>query len=215
MSAPNRRTIIQLLALFLLLAALPAGSWYYLKSGLDYHRKAMAELKDLGPLPVPASVLPPAGAVLPADSLNGRLVITGFINLSEKTALDNYGVNWSKLHEQFDERKDVLFITYAKELPGDTATLQAFIRQYGLLDKTQYYFFTASPEQWQAVKAAYGLPADSADKYWIALADISSKLRRYYDPGQPAEIKRLVEHIALLAPRKKDRELLYKREREK
>lgn len=215
MSAPNKRTIVQLLALFLLLAALPAGSWYYLKSGLDYHRKAMAELKDLGVLPLPQDVLPTTGSALPVDSLKNRLVITGFIYLADQRALDEYGANLSRLHEQFDERGDVIFITYAQELPGDTTLLTAFIDKYQLLDKSQYYFFKTNEVDIQRAKAAYHLPADNQNRFWIALADTNMKLRRIYDAGKMADIKRLVEHIALLAPRIKERDLLYKREREK
>ncbi|NUQ24554.1 MAG: hypothetical protein HUU34_11430 [Saprospiraceae bacterium] len=212
MSAPNKRTIVQLLALFLLLAALPAGSWYYLKSGLDYHRKAMAELKDLGVMPMPQAILPAAGAALPADSLKNRLAITGFVSLSEEAALDQYGADLSKLHEQFDERKDVIFVTYAE---GDSSSMTAFVDKYQLLDETQCYFFVTDAQQIQQAKAAYHLPAENPGQWWIALTDTNLKLRRFYEADKQAEVKRLVEHIALLAPRIKERDLLYKREREK
>jgi len=45
--------------------------------------------------------------------------------------------------------------------------------------------------------------------------DIKGVIRKTYDLNDVNQVKRLVEHTAILLPKKQDRELVFKRELEK
>lgn len=205
---------MQIALLVLVLLGFPAISWYYLNTGLDYHKGAMAELGDHGALPL-FERTNYDGTPLNTADLHGSIVIASVYDLAQTALSEQFGQAFSKLHDQFDERRDVLFLSV---VGADSTLIPAFIEKYELADPEQCYFF-ATPEEAMKTLAQSGFrmpELQGAGSPFIAFADTASVIRNYYDVRDADKLKRLVEHTALLLPHIKDRdELYFKREKEK
>ena len=49
----------------------------------------------------------------------------------------------------------------------------------------------------------------------LVLADLSSQIRHYYDPMVNEDMGKLVEHMAMILPQDKDKDIVFRRESEK
>ncbi len=203
-----------MVALTAILVVFPAVSWYWLSRGLDYRKTAKAELKDLGPLP-DVTWHNYTGKTLSKADLKGSFVIAGVYDLTQPELSGQFGREFARLHDQFDDRKDVLFLSV---VGSDSTLLSSFVKEYGLADTTQCFFFpTAADAMKNLAQTGFRMPElDGATSSYIAFADTSSVIRNYYDVRDNAQLKRMVQHISLLLPMAKSRdELRFKREAEK
>lgn len=206
-------------ALVLLLIVFPAASWYYLNSGLQYRRSAMAELQDYGNFPLSSWIMAD-GSPLAAGYLEKKMLVANILPTGPDGELvAQYGQTLQQLHDQFDERDELLFVTV---LHGDSAQVAQqfdnFTQTYQLTDKNQQLFVQLDDAAYRQLDRGLFHPENAGDQSadaFLLLTDTTATIRRYYDVRQSHDIKRLVEHIALLLPLKKDRELIFKREVEK
>jgi len=210
------RNILQMLALLLFLVVLPLGSWIYLRNGLDYRLEALEELRDYGsiaPFELPTYK---QDTVAPAI-LQGKLVVASFLDFSDEALTRRTGEYLNKLHEQFDERPDLLFLQHVLDDPGGER-IQAFELEHRLNDQDQCLFLVDPSGDMEArVRIAYRFSEAPAAPIpaQLVLADTTLTIRHYYDLRNEAEIKRMVEHIAIILPRVEERDLVFKRETEK
>ncbi len=205
---------IQIVLLTVILVVFPGVSWYWLNQGLDYRKTAKAELKDHGPLPA-FEWRNYNGKTLFSDDLKGAFVIAGVYDLSKPELSERFGKELARLHDQFDDRKDVYFLSITGK---DSTLLPAFIDQYKLRDTSQCFFISATSETLKDLAGSgFRMPAsDAAGSPYIAFADTASVIRNYYDVHDDGQLRRLVQHITLLLPMEKSRdELKFKRETEK
>lgn len=207
MATINKAKIIQGLGLLLFLVVLPGGSWYYLKSGLDYRRSVLNDLSDYGP--VPGATFASQNSPL-ATALPGKVLVSAFVPDANSPAAQRQGALLKKLHDQFDEREEVLFLAHL----ADSTT--AFAQQHQLIDTAQCFFALHSRAGLLAVaERDYKLPTGADPANWVVLSDIKGNMRRQYDVSQAEEVKRLVEHIAMLMPVAKREKVMVKRAAEK
>lgn len=211
------RRILQALALLLFLVVLPLGSWFYLRNGLDYRKKALEELGEHGTIP-PFELLTYKRDTLSREQLEGKLVVASFIDFSDEEQTRRTGAYLNKLHKQFDERPDLLFLQHVLNAPG-TDRIQSFELQHRLDDQDQCLFLVGEDGNMEKrVRTLYSMPVADAPaplNTQLVLADTSLTIRRYYDLRKEEEIKRMVEHIAIILPRIEERDLVFKRETEK
>lgn len=199
------RFIFQLVALVLMLVALPAVSWIYLSNGYNYQKKVMAELKNLGKMgDLPSLTL--SGDTLARASWKGKIVVAGPLDLLAAPAKSPLLSHLQELHQQFDDRKDVLFVLYPTT--QDTAAVWAYARTNGLWEKNQTIFLGDVA----AGKSRHHWSGDSAE---FTLTDSKGQVRKAYDLRQGAQYARLVEHIALLLPIERKERPVLQREAEK
>jgi hypothetical protein len=200
----------------MLLIVFPAVSWYYLNSGLQYRRAAMEELDDYGTFPNAPWTLADGSAISPAF-LHGKMILANVLPVEDQELYQQFGRTIQKLHDQFDERNELAFLAL---VPGDSAQVyeraEAFRNAFELSDNAQIFFLTVGKEKLGDIRSRILQPQEGVNEDALfLLADTSATIRRYYDVREEADIKRLVEHIALLLPLKKDRELIFRREAEK
>ena len=216
--AKSARTIFQLGALVMLLIVFPAASWYYLNSGLQYRRSAMAELGDFGSFPK-VDWMMVDGTSLPAGVLDKKMILAQVLPPStEESLTTQYGQTLKQLHDQFDERDELAFLIFLREDNGTSLEqLRQFAQTYELEDEDQLFFIKFNKQEWAQMENGLfqSRPEDIDPTSFLLLTDVTAKVRRYYDVREELDIKRLVEHIALLLPFKNDRELIFKREVEK
>ena len=192
--------------MLLLLAGLPLGSWYYLQSGLNYQKQLRAELKDLGQVPN-FELTDQEGNIFSSENLKGKLSVVAFVDPKEQTgAAGDYMQQLLKLQDQFEKRSDLVFLTHVRSGSDEgSAKLASFLDKHQLLDAAQCYFFPASDRQlndWATQR--FHLPkseSSSTVNPYLGLIDANKTLLKYYDSRSESEIKKLVEHIAILLPK--------------
>ncbi|MCB0634458.1 MAG: hypothetical protein R2824_32750 [Saprospiraceae bacterium] len=214
--AKSSRTIFQFGALVMLLIVFPAVSWYYLNSGLQYRKAAMEELDDYGTFPNAPWTFAD-GSVISPSFLQGKMILAHVLPAAGQELDEQFGHTLQKLHHQFDERNELVFLSL---VPGDSAQVaqraEQFKTTYSLNDGAQIFFLQVGKDKLEDIRSRILQPREDIDQdVLFLLTDTSATIRRYYDVREESEIKRLVEHIALLLPLKKDRELIFKREAEK
>ena len=220
MSKKKSKSLLQIAGLLLFLVVLPGGSWYYLSRGLDYRMSSLEELKELGPMPVFGTVYHNGNGITEED-IKEKMVITSFLNLENETTTQTFGTILQKMHHQFDAREEVLFFNYVLGGQQDsTGRLEAFIETYNLIDTAQCLFLLAEDALIkQNATDGYQMPLENgvslSDQTIMIFTDRTSTIRGHYNIQEEDRQKRLVEHVAMLLPKKKDRELVFKRETEK
>ena len=181
LSSKSGKAIAQTVALSLMLIILPLVSWYYLNRGLDYQIAARSELGNLGDW-VLSQNFDFYGNPLDPQFFKGKMIIGGLFQPALSKTIQ-------KLHEQFDERDDLVFVFFIQE-------------NSDILDLKD-------------AKQVIWLNQESNQSKEFFLVDIKGVIRRTYDLNDVKQVKRLVEHTAILLPKKQDRELVFKRELEK
>jgi len=207
------KIILQTLALLLILLILPIGSWYYLKNGLDYRVAAMGDLKKYGQLPA-FSYLTFSGTTVDTSVTNGKMLITNLLNLQDQQMAQIFGTTLEKLHRQFNEREDLLFLIYVPDSTATKESVEAFAKQHKLEDIEQFFFIPMSTDSIQHIQQQYFMPADAALPY-LTLSDVKGMVRHYYDVRKTEDLKKLVAQTALLLPIEKSKEITLKPENEK
>lgn len=213
------KSYLQTAGLLFILLVLPLGSWYYLSSGLNYQKTARAELKDYGSLPS-FRVFDQNDKIITQDSLRGNMVLASFFAPTAPQTEARFN-QLKALHEQFDDRKDVLFIQHVLATDNAPYDLAAFAENIGFEDHGQIYYLLGTPAQTRKLMVdgyripQEGLPKDEegkiqlsadapnqiADYPYFVLIDDQGKIRNYYDSREAGQMKRLVEHMALTMPR--------------
>ncbi|MCB0706391.1 MAG: hypothetical protein KDC34_13835 [Saprospiraceae bacterium] len=186
------KRVLQTSLLFLVLVALPLGSWFYLQGGLDYRMEALAELEDMGPIPM-FEWVDQDGEAFDKDKCIGNLLIAGFLPFGEDR--EEYINRMNKLHDQFDNRTDVYFLTFVP-----TSLKQVLHEPDARQDVQQWKWVQIPDDQIEAVAATYAIPSNEKSALWITLVDDKGAIRKHYHYQDNKEMGRLVEHMAMLLP---------------
>lgn len=218
----KRKNFIQLIALFLMLIVLPAGSWYYLQSGFDYQKQARAELLDYGKIPANTKLLSTEGQELTLSDSKHQLSIFSFVS---KDKLNNERVeNWKKLYEQFEETGRAKFFLGALDTLVDFSTFEQLPRNENCvylnaenskkiiahLEEPQLKTERINGGKYQTQKIN-----DWTNYNYTAIVDTTFTIRNYYQIDEMESLKRMVEHLAILVPREKSKKPVLIREKEK
>ncbi|MCB0571331.1 MAG: hypothetical protein KDC66_16280 [Phaeodactylibacter sp.] len=204
------------LILLLMLVGLPLGSWYYLQTGLDYRLQTRAEMKDYALVPG-FTLLNDNDSLVSQNRFQDGLVVGYFF--SEPQA-EIYGNTLARLHGQYDERDDIFFLAFNPDTSAaGRSRMLAFAQQYQLADPEQCFFLSGTEDELQSLAAACKLPFEEhqmslTDNALLFFAD-SLIVRGYYDMRRPDELKRLIRHVTYNIPLKKEKELIFQREKEK
>jgi|GEM_PF-730292 len=198
---PGIPSALRVFLLFLLLVGLPAGSWFYLQTGLNYHKKALADLNDFGKLR-PFQLYSQNGDTLRLQDIQGRVVVANFFSL-DLSANRKTATGIAKLHSLFDERPDLFFFSL---IPADsTAQLRKLAVDLGMKDSKQWFLLTENPKELENQKQEnFRFPqkaeATEDENNFLALVDTGSTIRNYYDVANNEDMGRLIEHIVILLP---------------
>ena len=139
----------------------------------------------------------------------------------------------SKLEIQFEEGNGLQLLTVlldsenvsSKELSGFSQK-HSFEGVFLMGDKTELQNWLgrgikipSSRQEDGDMTFKYLLREDSsgnlADYPYLVLVDTSKTIRNYYRVDIESEVKRMVEHIAMIMPRTPERDIILKREKEK
>ncbi len=211
----RRLSLVQIAGLLLFLVILPAGSWYYLQSGFNHRKEALAELKELGKVSG-IDLTDQYGLRFTTADMQQRVVVAGFLP-ADAASQDKWAQRLSTLHEQFDDRDDICFLILADSvsLPDPAA----FLERNALTDSLQCKLLTTGSDDLITLASnTFHLPVDEAgqpDLQLLTLADTAQMVRRHYDIFDNAQMGRLVEHITIVMPRLPEPDIVLKRDKEK
>ncbi|MCP3930049.1 MAG: hypothetical protein GY705_13225 [Bacteroidetes bacterium] len=211
-----QKKIIQAIALFLLLVVLPGGSWFYLRSGLNYHLDSLEALQDFGK-PAEASIVAQNGEPFSSDWLLEKISLIGRWEPEMESTFPEVLLRLKKLQRQFDERKDVLFLLYNAD--ADSSTTADFAKRNGLDDGKQILFLSGDEVEIKKFAESVFHSALTDGKNWknhsfFAFVDVEGTVRNCYDMQDAEEVKKFIEHIALLLPREAEKDIIFEREKE-
>lgn len=188
----------QTIALFLLLVILPAGSWYYLKSGFTFRKAALSELKDYGNFKN-ITVNRTTGESLQLDSTHVYL-----IKLSHDTLLNDF---YKKLLVAYESRKDVLVmeIDCGEEIDSTKLSVKGVIALQA--DSTFCPMIGAASEM---------ISKESGFKPDIILINNKGIAVQGYNLKESDQRARLIKHVSITMPGvKKVEKIIQKGEKEK
>ena len=203
--------------LLALLVVFPALSWLYLQRGMDFRKEILNDLADLGTIvefEIDYEVaLPFTPSVYP-----DKLVLASFFDPTNESDKQLMGELLVKLHEQFDERSDLLLVNNLRT--GNELILNDFLTTHQLADPDQIYFNLIPPSRWESYLTAYcqigkDRYAEYANQPFFLLIDLGGRVKRIYRAADKEEIKRMVAQTAMILPVRKERELIFERESEK
>jgi hypothetical protein len=203
------RKIFVFAVLLLLFVVLPAGSYYYVKSGFEWRKEAQSELRDFGKIRG-AYVVWQDGQK--EDLLKGKVCVIHLfgqnpdLTPANKLILDT----GEELVKQFgfkpgveDDNFRLAMITEG----GGTAEFKSHAQTRPTSELTNWVW-TGGLGSWTTIlKNGYEYYCQSErvapyEKYY-ALTDTSGTIRRFYNAEDPKEVGRMVEQIALLMPVRK------------
>lgn len=198
---PAKRKVIIFSVLFLILVVLPAGSWFYLKSGLNWHKAAVAELGDYGKIRG-AFIIFPDGEK--RDQLKGNVVVIHiFGDGPDLTEANKKIIDVDKrLYDQFGQNE---FFRMAMISEGGTTEFRSEVQKIPSIDYVTWVW-TGGLGSWRTIiengyesfcLAQHASPV----KEYFALADTNGKIVRFYDALDEKQVGRMVEHIAMILPK--------------
>jgi len=226
---------LQLFAVLTILIIFPILSWVYLKAGLDYQRETRAELINYGQLPE-FRFTNFKGIEFNRDSIKSEMAVLSFIGENEdynKTMLKMM----QQLHEQFGKSNNLQFLVMPLlRSKASSSYLQNLANEYELNDEVQHHFLSgivSNIQLWlgEQIKVPvekqlnekevplWKLESNSSqqinDYPFFVLVDTAHTIRNYYNYTNYDEVRRMVEHIAIILPQPKERDAIIKREQEK
>lgn len=226
------KNYLQGAALLLFLVGLPLGSWYYLDAGLKYNKELMSELKNYGRIP-DFKLINQNGDTIGRDHIAGKVVVVDFFNQNEGSypVITNY---LQKLYEQFKKRKDVVFVSHTLNPSSTNSEMLRRIAKDSNLDNEHNVFLTGdTKELLKTLAKGYQIPdlknraedktiprnddlMSLPNEYpYFVLIDDSGTIRNYYNVHDEKSVTNLVEHLAMILPRKSEEKAELKRETEK
>ena len=218
----KKRNLTQIIGLFLFLIILPGGSWYYLQKGLDYQKDARAQLLDYGKLQAETALLSMDGQNIQLKDIGGKLSIFSFVTSSDLSAERNQ--TWNDLYDQFEETNRATFIMGTLDSTLSLATKTDLPQGENCLyvntKSAQGILTNLKVPQLDAVRTEDGRyqtqKLTNVNQYpYYVLVDTNYTIRNYYRADDEAELKRMVEHIAMIMPREKSKKPVLIRDKEK
>jgi protein SCO1/2 len=209
----NNKKILTAITLFLLLVALPLGSWYYLQRGLNYYKKAVSELKDYGKVPQ-FSFTDQDGKTLGSEDMQGKVYVANFIFTRCTTICPKMTEQMSRLYEVFHKNQEIGLLSFTVDPAHDSvAVLKTYAEANHIPDDGVWHLLTGDKQQiYELVRKGFRLPVgeganggddDFIHSNYFALVDATGTVRNYYDGTDPAQVDRLMQHIALIIPKEK------------
>ena len=230
---PSIKSKIQTLAILTILIGFPLLSWYYLTTGYNYQMDARSELKDYGKLPQ-FNFTSHTGGTYTSDSLENTMSVISFFGKDGKKNQEMFNV-MRKLNTQFGDNPNLELLIVSIESQEDTPGVLAGIFAVNQFNAKQHHFLTSSnpdvqkwigegikvPTKWEAkenaptdIQLEENKSGEIGDYPFFILVDKKQMIRNFYHVDKEDEVKRMVEHIAILLPReiKPDIEMKEKKE---
>ncbi len=211
----DKESIFTTLILTFFLAGLPLGSFFYLKSGLNFFRENMSNLEPKGTA-LNFTATDQNGNTLSLEDMKGKVYLTSFFDTECGEACDKTASQLLRIQEQFKNRADIFILSHSlKPAQDSTEKLKAYAEEK--LANSKRWFFLNGDERQIAQMAASGgedfknIPVHQK----LMLVDDSLRVRNFYDVHNEESFLEMARHIAYVMPRIPEKEIKYRPEKEK
>ena len=179
----KKKNNVGFLVAMMVLVGFPMLAMYYMNKGVNYRKNLFKQFDDYGQIEKISNN---------SKSLDDKVILIFLVDGSDaaKQAL-------TKMHSQFDNRKDVIFVVGG---------------QHSILDTAQVWDLMPSGKE--ILAKALNESANELDGSGF-LMDRKGHLRKRYDLSNQEDIELFVRQVALLLPPKKTPKTELKREIEK
>ncbi len=215
---PSFANKIQVFGILVILIIFPLMSWYYLKTGYNYQMDARGELKDYGKTPI-FSLVDNNGKTFTNDSIGNTMAVISFLGKDENMDTTMLGI-MQKLNTQFGDNRNLKLLIGTLQPEFDSpAKLNSIFEKYNLADD-QHTLLTGDkaalqklagmdlqvPKEWiprenEAAEIVFEKIPSIEDYPFFVLIDRKQTINNYYKVNSEDEVKRMVEHIAIMLPR--------------
>lgn len=193
------RKIVRVFAMILLFVVMPLTSWYYLKQGAVWRKDALSELITVGKLNPVYAV---NGKREQYDLLEKKVSVIHYIEHNPLSESDLKTLSiFEQVYDQFHARPELrlLIITNA----NNPSVVDALSTKKGA--GTEFWVVDTTGSNWRPLLTdAMTAYADKRKlpkmKNFIALSDVHGNIKAVYDADDEKQIKRMVQHIAILLP---------------
>ena len=222
MEKVKAKNIFKIIAIGFIIVICPAASWVYLQKGLNYQKEARKEIVVKQTLDVAQFI--PEHIKEDSSLLDNRLRVILFDkNESPNAAREELKL---KLIDQFESSQGVFVLEFVKSKTNLTLAneLQSEMHLRKELSKVDYDEMISSRIGQPVFKDMEGKlllelvnknePLQENSSNFAVLVDHNNGLRNFYDTTDPNRVKKLVEHMAILIPRKDIEKAELIRERE-
>lgn len=213
----NKALIFQFIMLMSLLAITPIGTYFWMKGGVDYRTARLSELKDFGEVGE-FNATDMKGMSFDTAGISGKMALVMFMpenKVEAKKLMERIELVEHQMEEQLDQRKDMLFLFYTT-----STNLLEYMRSLTEKENDKFVFVNISAAEMKRLKQesyhlknAKEMGIDS--EMPLVLVDLNSRIRHYYDPMVNEDMGKLVEHMAMILPQDKDKDIVFRRESEK
>jgi hypothetical protein len=202
------RRVIGIALTTLLLIVFPAVSWVYLRSGLNWRKDALSELKGRYGNIRDAALLQSDPELI--DSLKGKVCIIHSFGVAPDTSVENRHILsiGEKLYKQFGVLGDGQRSRHFKLVMVAHAGSESFYDYiHGLPAANTKWAWSMSVDTWgvfldkqysEFCKSVNQNPAQET----FALCDTTGAIRRFYDALDKEQVDRMVTHVTMLLPTK-------------
>ena len=200
--------------LVILFVVLPGMSYFYLQTGLDYHRARKAELDSLGQIQN-MEFLNHLGETFSTKDMKGKMSVLGFFSPDCGDSCDVMIERFQLIQEQFNSYDKLLLLAHSTnpEVDSISSLLNASTAADG--KEGMWYWLTAKDSLYNKYVNSFDIEQKGGYANQFALVDSNLTILRYYDVLDQHEINRLIIHLSKFAPRPTEPGIIFKREKEK
>jgi hypothetical protein len=193
------KRIIRIVAILLLFVVFPLTSWYYLKQGAQWRRTALNELEYIAK--IRASHLIDANGK-DINLLERRVCMLYMIEGTEDSADYRKGLEiCGRIYDQFNARPELRIVIVSPST--DLSIKQAISEQKGA--GSEFWVHDGAMGAWKTI--LYNAMDSYTHKHqlpkfknYMALSDIEGNIKCVYNFDDDAQVKRMVQHLAILLP---------------
>ncbi len=208
------RNFIKFGGLFLMLAVLPLGSFYYLYQGRQYFRENMEMLKPKGQIS-DFEHLSTLGDTVSTIKMTGNVWLANWLPNDCKDCGSSIKA-LDLISQQFHERSNAKVLTYLENLSIAPADFYKKNNIDSEVKRTDWFLVAAEDStgiSFSEFKKIYQIK--SPERHQVVLVDDALNIRNYYDMSKEESLNLLVRHMAMILPKEKRREIGFEREKEK
>lgn len=198
--------------LVILFVVLPGMSYFYLQTGIEYHRARKAELSDLGQVQT-TEFFDHSGETFSTKDMKGKMSVLGFFSPNCGDSCDVMIERFQLLQEQFGHYDKLLLLAHDTE--SDSISTLENAREEAKAQEEMWYWLSAKDSTYNSYINSYDVDIKDGYGNQFALVDSNLTILRYYDIFDDNEINRLIVHLAKFAPRPIKEGIRFKREKEK
>lgn len=206
--------LVSAIFIVILFVVLPGMSYFYLQTGLNYHKDRKAELDSLGQIEY-MEFRDQLGEVFTTKDMKGKMSVLGFFSPDCGDSCNAMIERFQLIQEQFNNYDKLLLLSHTMKPEQDSISKLLNATTDAKAQEGMWYWLTAKDGAYNGYINSFDVKPQNGYSNQFALVDSNLTILRYYDVLDQDEINRLIIHLGKFAPRPPEPGILFQREKEK